>query len=129
MDDGCTHLLGSRSFEPPHRSLSHRGNAIPNILPPTGRVGPAAVAMVSHPPLRFTARSGVVPPRATPVVTHPPESGRVECLKTGSEWVHLRPCQACGVTLCCDNSLNRHATRQAQLTAHPVIATAEPGEQ
>ncbi len=51
-----------------------------------------------------------------------------ECVKSGSEWVHLRTCQECGVTLCCDNSPNRHATRHAMVTAHPVIASAEPGE-
>jgi hypothetical protein len=33
-----------------------------------------------------------------------------------------------GVTLCCDSSPNRHATRHAQSTGHPVIASAEPGE-
>ena len=52
-----------------------------------------------------------------------------ECVKIGSEWVHLRTCQDCGATLCCDNSPNRHATRHAQGTGHPVIASAEPGEQ
>jgi hypothetical protein len=36
-----------------------------------------------------------------------------ECVKTGDSWVHLRTCQTCGVTLCCDSSPNRHATRQA----------------
>jgi len=51
-----------------------------------------------------------------------------ECVKTGDEWVHLRTCQTCGVTLCCDNSINRHARRHAQITGHPVIASAEPGE-
>ena len=44
------------------------------------------------------------------------------------EWVHLRTCQECGSTLCCDNSPNRHATRHAQGSGHPVIASAEPGE-
>jgi hypothetical protein len=34
----------------------------------------------------------------------------------------------CGVTLCCDSSPNRHATRHAQSSGHPVIASAEPGE-
>ena len=52
-----------------------------------------------------------------------------ECVKTGSSWVHLRTCQTCGGTHCCDNSPNRHATRHAQATGHPVIASAEPGEQ
>jgi hypothetical protein len=51
-----------------------------------------------------------------------------ECVKTGDEWVHLRTCQECGGTHCCDNSPNRHATRHAQATGHPVIASAEPGE-
>jgi len=51
-----------------------------------------------------------------------------ECVKTGDEWVHLRVCQECGLTLCCDNSPNRHATRHAQKTGHPVIVSAEPGE-
>ena len=51
-----------------------------------------------------------------------------ECVKTGSGWVHLRTCQSCGVTLCCDNSPNRHATQHARGSSHPVIASAEPGE-
>ena len=51
-----------------------------------------------------------------------------ECVKIGSHWVHLRTCQECERTLCCDNSLNRHATRHAQGSGHPVIASAEPGE-
>jgi len=51
-----------------------------------------------------------------------------ECVKIASKWVHLRTCQECGVTLCCDNSPNRHATKHAKSTRHPVIASAEPGE-
>jgi uncharacterized UBP type Zn finger protein len=51
-----------------------------------------------------------------------------ECVKTGSLWMHLRTCQSCGATLCCDNSPNRHATAHARLSQHPVIASAEPGE-
>jgi hypothetical protein len=51
-----------------------------------------------------------------------------ECVKSGSPWVHLRTCQECGVTLCCDSSPNRHATKHAHSTHHPVIASAEPGE-
>jgi ubiquitin-hydrolase Zn-finger-containing protein len=52
-----------------------------------------------------------------------------ECVKIGSEWVHLRTCQTCGVTLCCDSSPNRHASKHARAVQHPVIASAEPGEQ
>lgn len=51
-----------------------------------------------------------------------------ECVKTGSSWLHLRTCQTCGVTLCCDSSPNKHATRHFHRSGHPVIASAEPGE-
>ena len=51
-----------------------------------------------------------------------------ECMKIGSRWVHLRTCQECGLTLCCDDSPNQHASKHAQASGHPVIASAEPGE-
>lgn len=51
-----------------------------------------------------------------------------ECVKIGASWVHLRTCQTCGATLCCDDSPNRHATQHAHASHHPVIASAEPGE-
>ncbi len=51
-----------------------------------------------------------------------------ECVKIHSRWVHLRTCQTCGVTLCCDSSPNRHASKHARATTHPVIASAEPDE-
>lgn len=51
-----------------------------------------------------------------------------DCVKLGSTWVHLRTCQTCGVTRCCDSSPNRHASKHARTAAHPVIASAEPGE-
>jgi hypothetical protein len=51
-----------------------------------------------------------------------------ECVKIGARWVHLRTCQTCGVTLCCDSSPNKHASKHARVTTHPVIASAEPGE-
>jgi hypothetical protein len=51
-----------------------------------------------------------------------------ECVKIGARWVHLRTCQECGVTLCCDDSPNRHASKHARTSGHPVIASAEPGE-
>ena len=59
-----------------------------------------------------------------------PTRGHVceECVKTGDSWVHLRTCQSCGRTLCCDSSPNRHASKHAHRFAHPVIASGEPGE-
>ena len=51
-----------------------------------------------------------------------------ECVKHGGEWVHLRTCQTCGVTLCCDDSPSTHMTKHYEATGHPVIISAEPGE-
>jgi hypothetical protein len=51
-----------------------------------------------------------------------------ECIKTGSDWVHLRVCQTCGTTLCCDDSPHRHMTAHFHASGHPVISSAEPGE-
>ena len=51
-----------------------------------------------------------------------------ECIKSGDSWVHLRTCQECGITLCCDDSTNRHASWHARASNHPVIASAEPDE-
>jgi hypothetical protein len=51
-----------------------------------------------------------------------------ECVKSGAEWVHLRTCQTCGTTLCCDSSPNRHASQHARAAQHPVISSAETGE-
>jgi Zn-finger in ubiquitin-hydrolases and other protein len=51
-----------------------------------------------------------------------------ECIKIGASWVHLRTCQLCRATLCCDSSPNQHATKHAHASAHPVIASAQPGE-
>jgi uncharacterized UBP type Zn finger protein len=51
-----------------------------------------------------------------------------ECVLIGAKWVHLRTCQTCGRTLCCDSSPNHHASKHARAASHPVIASAERGE-
>jgi hypothetical protein len=51
-----------------------------------------------------------------------------DCVELGSAWVHLRTCQECGGTRCCDASPNQHASKHAASSGHPVIASAEPGE-
>ena len=51
-----------------------------------------------------------------------------ECVKIGAKWVHLRTCQQCGITLCCDSSPNKHASKHARGSNHPVIASAQPEE-
>ena len=66
--------------------------------------------------------------RAITSVKRPSERVCEECVKTGAEWVHLRTCQTCGTTRCCDDSPNKHASRHARESGHPVIASAESGE-
>ena len=61
-------------------------------------------------------------------VQHPKAHECEECVKIHAQWMHLRTCQTCGTTLCCDSSPNRHASKHARAAAHPVIASAEPGE-
>jgi len=66
--------------------------------------------------------------RAITTMKRPKRRQCDECVKIGGEWVHLRTCQECGATHCCDDSPNRHATKHAGMSKHPVIASAEPGE-
>jgi Zn-finger in ubiquitin-hydrolases and other protein len=61
-------------------------------------------------------------------VRHPLRHECEECVKIGARWVHLRTCQTCGTTRCCDSSPNQHASKHAGESSHPVIASAEPGE-
>ena len=65
---------------------------------------------------------------AVKTVAHARRRECEECVKIGARWVHLRTCQACGSTLCCDSSPNKHASKHARASSHPVIASAEPGE-
>ena len=54
--------------------------------------------------------------------------GCQQCLATGGTWVHLRMCQQCGYIGCCDASPGRHATAHHEAEGHPIILSAEPGE-
>ena len=65
---------------------------------------------------------------AVKTVKHARQRVCEECVKIGARWVHLRTCQTCGGTRCCDSSPNRHASAHARGTSHPVVASAEPGE-
>ena len=51
-----------------------------------------------------------------------------DCIKIGSDRVHLRTCQTSGATLCCDQSENKHMTKHYHHTHHPVVISAQPGE-
>jgi CPA1 family monovalent cation:H+ antiporter len=50
------------------------------------------------------------------------------CIDEGLEWVALRQCLECGTVGCCDSSVGQHATGHFHETTHPVMETAEPGE-
>jgi hypothetical protein len=65
--------------------------------------------------------------RVRPVVPRTP-SGCEECLRTGSRWVHLRPCLTRCHVGCCDSSPNRHARRHAFAIGHAIVRSFEPGE-
>jgi len=58
----------------------------------------------------------------------PNSEGCEDCLKLRDEWVHLRLCLSCGHVGCCDSSKNKHATKHFNDTSHPVIKSAEQGE-
>jgi len=63
------------------------------------------------------------------VVDEERPQGCEDCLREGSTWVHLRTCLSCGHVGCCDSSPRRHAAAHFSATEHPVIRSAEPGEQ
>jgi EmrB/QacA subfamily drug resistance transporter len=60
--------------------------------------------------------------------TEPPTHVCEECLRRGDTWVHLRQCLSCGHVGCCDSSKNRHATEHFWSSQHPIVRSAEPGE-
>jgi Na+/H+ antiporter len=51
-----------------------------------------------------------------------------DCVREGTAWVHLRMCLDCGHVACCDSSPRRHATAHFGASKHPVMRSAEPGE-
>jgi CPA1 family monovalent cation:H+ antiporter len=63
-----------------------------------------------------------------PAVETPPEPVCPRCIEENLEWVALRECLECGNIGCCDSSTGQHATEHFHQTTHPVMETAEPGE-
>jgi hypothetical protein len=61
-----------------------------------------------------------------PVASH--AEGCEDCLRLGTAWVHLRQCLTCGHVGCCDSSPQRHARAHAHAVGHPIVRSAEPGE-
>jgi Na+/H+ antiporter len=52
----------------------------------------------------------------------------LDCVRQGTAWVHLRLCLGCGKVACCDSSPERHANAHFEHSGHPVMRSAEPGE-
>ena len=77
----------------------------------------------------MTARRGGCPHIESLVTVRSPVAQVCdECVTIGSRWVHLRTCQTCGGTRCCDSSPHQHASKHALTSGHPVISSAEEGE-
>ncbi len=55
-------------------------------------------------------------------------AGCEDCLASGGRWLHLRMCMSCGKIGCCDSSPGQHASTHAGAEGHPVLRSAEPGE-
>ncbi|HET9519602.1 MAG TPA: UBP-type zinc finger domain-containing protein [Candidatus Limnocylindrales bacterium] len=58
----------------------------------------------------------------------PPRDVCETCMRVGGTWVHLRQCLGCGLTGCCDDSPNQHASHHAHDAGHAVFRSAEAGE-
>ena len=73
------------------------------------------------------AESGCLHIDAVETVTHPKRLECQECVKMAATSVHLRTCQECGGTHCCDvrPTVARPGTPTRRITR---IASAEPGE-
>jgi monovalent cation/hydrogen antiporter len=75
------------------------------------RTGESCEHLESHPPVETT-----------------PQAVCEACVADGVQWVSLRQCLDCGRVGCCDSSPRRHADAHFRDTGHPVIESAEPGE-
>lgn len=63
-----------------------------------------------------------------PVVETETDGTCHQCVELGHRWVALRQCLACGFVGCCDSSPDRHATAHFHDSGHPVMQSAQPGE-
>ncbi|GAA4919089.1 cation:proton antiporter [Streptomonospora salina] len=83
-----------------------------------------------HVPVGFTADpQSPCPHTAETRPVLPGTAGCADCLRMGErDWVHLRICLSCGNVGCCDSSPNRHASAHASGSEHPLVTSAEPGE-
>lgn len=74
------------------------------------------------------SRNGCDDLASAPLVDLPTDLVCAACVADGTRWVALRMCLSCGEVGCCDSSPSRHATAHFRETQHPVMRSAEPGE-
>ena len=97
-------------------------------LVPCGAGVAAVVLKTTEAPAIDEATTATCDHLAAIVRAEPCARGCEECLRTGDTWVHLRQCLSCGHVGCCDSSKNRHATAHFWSSQHPIVCSAEPGE-
>ncbi len=82
--------------------------------------------------LRTSAQARVVGDQCDHLAEAPAVETEAErcaaCVAEGLHWVALRQCLTCGNQACCDSSVGQHATEHFHETGHPVMQSAEPGE-
>jgi uncharacterized UBP type Zn finger protein len=62
-------------------------------------------------------------------VTPDADGGCADCIANGKrDWLHLRMCLSCGHMGCCDSSPGKHASAHYASSKHPVMQSAEQGE-
>ena len=79
-------------------------------------------------PVRHRTGEGCADLDRYPVVAIEGDRVCQRCLEEGLIWVALRQCLECGNIACCDSSPGRHATAHFHETTHPVMQSAQPGE-
>lgn len=104
-------------MKPIHRSAMHR------LVKPEDVMEPARCPELAQAPLD---------PGQDPVSETSGDEAVAGCEDCAAEGVRhpaaLRRCLTCGHVACCDTSPRRHASRHFEVTGHPVIRSAEPGE-
>ncbi|MXV18962.1 cation:proton antiporter [Deinococcus xianganensis] len=120
--------LGAQHVLSAHREVA--AGILDLLTPPEVTRAQLSRHLTEHPPVTLSAAQRAqcehAAHNAGPVT--PEADVCLECVAAGDTWVHLRVCMTCGHVGCCDSSRNRHATRHAQTQGHPVIRSAEPGE-
>jgi hypothetical protein len=103
-------------MKPIRRSAMHRLIKPADVMEPAQELCPELAAAPTDPaqdPISQTTPEGICEDCAAEGVNAP---------------APLRRCLTCGHLACGDSSPRRHATRHFEVTGHPVIRSAQPGQ-